>query len=176
MEPHSEIPPMPHKSVGAHRRRMTVQELMKHALDHYEGDEDQAIDFCVDTARRDSEYVREIFALAIQAMSKDGRSTARRRARVAISSADRESVRELSTSLARPMLDFPLQDGTILKNATAEQVAKSGEQFGAQGRTMVHISRWLSAVHVRMDKTRKVAETIDELTARNLFDETKNGE
>jgi hypothetical protein len=158
---------------GKAKHRPNVQQLIREALVEAEGDETTAVSSLVDAALADVDYVREIFSLAVQALNRHARSSKRASARKAVSSGGSGSTRALGIALARPLLDFPLQDGTLLKDAFAPQVDRAVQQFGQQGKTMMHLSRWLASVHARMAPASTVGESLDELTVRELFDETE---
>lgn len=151
--------------------RPSVHELIRDALAEAAGDEHAAVSILVDQALEDVDYVREIFSLAVQAMNRHDRSSKRVSVRRAAGMGS-NSTRALGTALARPLLEFPLQDGTYLRDAYAPQVDRAAGQFGVQGSTMMHLSRWLDSVHTRMAEDKPVGESLDELTIRQLFDET----
>lgn len=173
METYPQTNGEPRKPSGG-KRRPNVQEMMQIALDDNGGDEAAATKDCVDRALEDVEYVREIFALAIHWTNKRGAHSRRTASRRSATMVDREAIRTLGTALARPMLEFPLQDGTMLKDATAGQVDQAARQFGLQGQTMLHLSRWMMAIRAKITDDKPVGEVIDELTVRQLFDETRH--
>lgn len=152
--------------------RPSVQELIRNALVDADGDESEAVSKLVDKALEDVDYVRELFRLAVQALNRQGRSSSRSKVRRALESTS-GSVRSLGTALARPLLDFPLQDGTVLRNAYQPQVERAAAQFGHQGSTMLHLARWLQSIQAKMEGTKTVGDTLDEVSVRQLFDETQ---
>jgi hypothetical protein len=169
----TEVGTGPSKRKGKVKYRATVHELIRNALAETAGDEAAAVSILVDQALEDVDYVREIFSLAVQAMNRHDRSSKRGSVRRAASmGSSATSTRALGTALARPLLEFPLQDGTSLKDAYAPQIDRAAHQFGQQGSTMMHLSRWLLSVHTRMAEDKPVGESLDELTIRQLFDET----
>jgi hypothetical protein len=162
-----------HAGTEARRKkhRLGVQELIRKALDETEGNESAAIALLVDQALEDNDYIRELFGLAVQALNRHARSSRRGDIRRAVQSTG--SLRSLGSALARPLLEFPLQDGAMLKDAYQPQVERAAVQFGQQGDTMLHLARWLRSIHAKMDAGATVGESLDELTVRALFDETE---
>jgi hypothetical protein len=163
----TEVGTGPSKRKGKVKYRATVHELIRNALAETAGDEAAAVSILVDQALEDVDYVREIFSLAVQAMNRHDRSSKRGSVRRAASMGS-----SATSTRARPLLEFPLQDGTSLKDAYAPQIDRAAHQFGQQGSTMMHLSRWLLSVHTRMAEDKPVGESLDELTIRQLFDET----
>ena len=153
--------------------RPNVQELIRAALEETNGNENAAVALLVDQALEDVDYIREIFSLAVQALNRHNRSSERSSVRRAVQTAG-TTVRSLGTALARPLLEFPLQDGTFLKDAYQPQIERAIAQFGHQGRTMLHLARWLESIHAKITPTQAVGEVLDEFSIRQLYDETQD--
>jgi hypothetical protein len=163
------------------RRRLTAQERIDRALSETR-DENQAVVVqfdelveMIDAHTIDFTLLRQYIAIATywtwRERQRSQRGRARHRAMAA--AGDKESIKSLGAALAQPLLDFVMMDGTPLRDATIAQVEASEQHFGAQGRTMLHISRFLAAVRTGMDDDKTVGESIDEETARRLFDEAR---
>lgn len=152
----------------------SVQDMMRRALLEAAGDEAKALEICLSLSKDHPEYVTEIFALALHWLNRQNGQEKRARARRATSVADHRNMTILGAALARPMLEFPLQNGTMLKDAFGVQLDESARQFGLQGQTMLHWSRWLLAVRTKVAEGKTVGECVDELTARTLYEETQH--
>lgn len=161
-------------------RRLTAQERIDRALSEMR-DEHRAVVLqfdelveMLDARTIDFGLLREYIAIATYWTWRDRQRSQRARAnhRAMAAATDRATVKSLGAALARPLLDFVLIDGTILREATATQVETSGQHFVTQGVMMTHLSRFLTAIRTAMDAEKPVGESVDEPTARRLFEET----
>lgn len=173
----------PHRrKAGSRKKALNAQELIELALRENGDDENAAtvslFDTLVDTEPMDYGLLREVIALAVYWTRRRRHVAlrARSRYRTAAAAADPESIHSLGVSLIAPMLDFMLTDGTALRHASAAQVEENRDYYLKQGRTMMHRGRFLSAIRERMDPEKSVAGSIDEGTARQLFEEARDSD
>ncbi len=69
------------------------------------------------------------------------------------------------------LLEFPLWDGTRLKEATRVQVIETAEKYESQATTMAHRGRWLRAVAAKAtNDDERIGDVVDAATAQQLFE------
>ena len=73
-------------------------------------------------------------------------------------------------SVKSSFLDFPLADGTRLRDATRVEVLEAVARYEKQSETMAHRARWLRALADIVPAGRRIGDFIDEGKAKELFE------
>jgi hypothetical protein len=85
-----------------------------------------------------------------------------------------DRVKALARSNTEMLLNFPLDDGTKLRDATREQIEKFGTLCAAQGKTLVHRGMFLLAVAAKLKPGQKAGRFLTEKDLQQLRKETAN--
>lgn len=81
----------------------------------------------------------------------------------------RAGVKALAGFISSALLDMPLADGTLLKNATAFEITETAERWEKVSNTMAHRSRFLRAVAKAVPPGKRVGDVLTEEKATQLF-------
>jgi hypothetical protein len=83
----------------------------------------------------------------------------------------KDQVKSLATGLMRMALDFPLYDGTLLREATVADLDRAIDGYRKQAKTMNGYANWLSAIRELTPEGTKVGDAVDNATAQKLLEE-----
>lgn len=83
----------------------------------------------------------------------------------------RESVRSLATGLTRTILDFPLLDGTKLRDASLDDLDRAIHRYRTQAENMNRTANWLVLIRNITPEQGMVGDVLDDATAQRLFEE-----
>jgi hypothetical protein len=144
-------------------RAPTLIELAHEALTACGNDADAAEDVMFNQILKDKELLRMLVRSAVRSASNSAIGkvlTAQRAAAIAsigaavdkpaVSSAqtakDKSRAKALAAVVKLTILDLPLSDGTLLREATVDQIRASAARWRAQGETMLHRAKFLELV------------------------------
>jgi hypothetical protein len=74
--------------------------------------------------------------------------------------------------VASALLEVPMSNGTLLKNATLDEINETADRWEAQALTMSHRSRWLRAIAEKLPPGKRCGDVLTEKQAKALFDKT----
>jgi hypothetical protein len=104
-------------------------------------------------------------ALAVGAMIRDNRRAVWGRAKPATSGAD---LRAALGNAARALLEYRLPTGTVLRDATAADLARAEAAYRAQADNMAWKARWLARVRAELEAKAPAATVGAALTEAQL--------
>lgn len=92
--------------------------------------------------------------------------------KAAAARAARASAQGAIAVIASSLLDMPLSDGTLLRDATRFEVIEAAERYHKLSSTMAHRARWLSAIAERVPDGKRIGDAINDAVAQELFERT----
>jgi hypothetical protein len=130
----------------------------------------------VDMLLKDRSALMELVApVVIRASSDRVRRGLRNSRNSLLRSVERIETRSNVVALAQALLDFPLQSGKRLRDATRTEVLSFAEFQERQGKRMMHMARWLSVIAQAVPDGKVVGDVMDDKRAAELLKETENG-
>ena len=156
--------------------RIDLYSLAREALSEAEGNTNDATRLLDRRLTKDKALRLQIIEQAIREATRHAAVTAHhinRAQLVAAVKSGREQVRSLATGMARTILDFPLLDGTKLRDATHDDLSRAITDYSTKSREMAHRASWLTAIMAVTPVQGKVSDTVDDDTALRLWKEAQ---
>lgn len=153
-----------------------LQSLAREALAKAEGKTDEAIKILDRRLRRDSALRQSLIEEAVRSAAKLAIVTSHHIERFAVVQGlkfGRAAVKSLATGLTRTILDYPLLDGTKLRDATHAELDRAIQDYATKASTNAHRARWLSAIRDLVPVQGKVSDVVDDDTAHRLWQEAE---
>ena len=153
------------------QKRVTLRELAEEYLADAGGLISDAVTELSDRLVRDADIRVSILNDVVEEAARASTRKAMLAERAAIvwkadHAAGRRGVVALSSAMATALLDFPLGDGTRLRDATREAAASRYEKMSNE---MARRGRWLRKIIVTMGDAKTVGAAIDENKANELL-------
>ncbi|MCZ4500998.1 MAG: hypothetical protein JWQ74_3553 [Marmoricola sp.] len=148
--------------------------LAREALSKADGKTEDAIAILDARLKKDSELRKTLISEAVLEAARQSISIAHRNDRAAIVrsvGSSRAAVEALAGGIMRGLLDFPLMDGTKLRDASKDDLAPAISHYQSQAATMTHRARWLVAIEKLVPAQGRVGDVVDEATAVKLYEE-----
>lgn len=158
-------------------RPVTMADLAREVLDEVGGDKSAAIAELEHRLASDKALRRALVASAIDTCVRVSVNlkTMAKRSRIAMAAqregAGQAGVQALAAGMANSLLDYPMSDGTPLRNANRDQIAVTRDNAATRARTLSHRSRFLSAVLDLVPVQGVAGDVLDEATAQQLWEE-----
>ena len=164
---------------AAVKHEVSLFGLAQETLSSVDGKTEEAIALLDQKLSKDSNLRKAVISEAVKEASKTAISLVHRIDRATIMRAiarpvalnGKEGVRSLAAGLARSLLDFPLLDGTKLRDAGKEDLGRAIAHYQSQADTMAHRARWLAAVDLLVPAEGRVGDVLDDAGADRLFQE-----
>lgn len=159
-------------------------EAARDALAESKGNANRATAALTASAKEDAALLHALAALAISMASPDEGVAMRHQRRKAWTAPNYDvggnghRVHALAAGNAMMLMDFPLMDGTPLRNATREEVRVNAEGYYKQASDMRWKSRWLALVASKIpqqDDKKTVGQALTESVLRELQEKAKHG-
>lgn len=156
------------------KSELTLSGLAAEALSTASGKTDDAIAALVARLAKDKVARTAIASAAINDAIRNQVTIAHHNSRTNLMRAmlnGKESVRSLASGLTRTILDFPLLDGTKLRDASTADLDAAIHRYRTQADTMNRTANWLVLVRNLTPAQGRVGDVVDDATAQRLFEE-----
>lgn len=158
--------------------RISLANMAKAALRENAGDVKLAIAALVRTLNDQKHLIKEIVADAIY----EAADTLVKQQNIGIRRAlfnpnriakdTRETVVALARGIKASLLDFPLSDGSKLRDATPDKVTPLLNHCETQGRDLMHKARWLRHIIQTVPAGQKIGDHVTDERAKELWEAT----
>lgn len=154
---------------------VTLATLARDALAARDGNIEKAIGYLVNRLKRDENLLQILVEGAIRdAIGMRVNSAHLNNRAAVIRAASRADVEALAIGHLYAFMDFPLGDGTKLRNATREQVESQAERYAKISSDTGHKHRWLRLIAQSTPPDQLVGESLTEARISALWKETAN--
>lgn len=168
---------MKHKKKDVVVETVSLYSLAQQALNITGGMVNPACDLLLEQITNDETLLRGIISQVLQIASQQTvyRQNGNKRFQVmkAATAAGKGAVIALGKGVSASFLDMPLGDGTLLRNATREQIIEQADRYKNLSDNMGHKSRWLKLLADRVPPNAVCGDVIDDDTAAKLFEKTQ---
>ena len=155
---------------------ITLAALAREALQDANGLKSDAVNALEDRLAKDKTLRRSIVADAVETAIKVSVNleTLAQRSRVAQAAQraglGQASVQALATGMASSLLDYPMSDGTPLREADRDRIATTRDHAASRAKTLAHRARFLSAVHDLVPVQGVAGDVLDDTQAQELWE------
>jgi hypothetical protein len=164
---------------------VTFYSFVAQALRKFGGDRRKAEDHIFNTLRDDPHLMREMIRSAIfhginetarKAQAGDRSSifaSVQKQPPVKTAEQHRADAQATIRVITRSLLDYPLRDGTKLKDATREAIVADAKHLEAQANTMSQRAKWLQLIAQSVGDGKRCGDVVSEDRARELLEEAR---
>lgn len=153
---------------------VSLRSIARQALRDNDGRTKEAIQTVVERLQADKRLMREVVAQAVVVAATElvnHHMHEERRAVMVSAARARDGVMALANGIKFSILDFTLDGGVKLRDATPDQVNKSADRYESIGRDVGQKARWLRLIVKGVPQGKRVGEVVSEKRAQELFDE-----
>lgn len=158
---------------------ITMSALARQALDDAGGIKAAAIADVENRLARDKVLRRSLVAEAVETAIKTSTNTETLRTRSRVAQAAQRSglgqsaVHALASAMASSLLDYPMSDGTPLREAGRDQIAVTRDHAATRAKTLSHRARFLSAVHDLVPAQGVAGDVLDDGAAQEIWEKAQ---
>lgn len=158
---------------------ITLLSLAREALAQAEGKTEDAVAILDKRLKRNKDLRLQLLAQAVKDAAKTAVSLAHRSERATIlrtivtrhETDPQGPVKALARMWTRSLLDFPLLDGTKLREATRDDLDRAIHHYRSQADTMSKRAAWLTAIAEHVPAQGCVGDVVDDELAQRLASE-----